>query len=314
MKLPTTLSLFAIASLILLAVPLPGQKKGGGGGTTPPPDPAIAFVESGIKVMNADGSNVRTVVSLQRGEWADYPSWSPDGQQLVFWAVLGGQQGIFKVNVDGSGLQFLAPQSGFAHPTDWSRLPCPDGRYKIAFLSEMANGYCDLFVVNTDGTGLQNLTNSPEHELTATWTRDASGLYVGWTTWEGPPGGEGGDLVQLGVLTGGGVQVTSVTPVIGEGFLYGCSVAHLSDELFVEDFYMTNWTVADATVLPWTPAPSGISALFIGVPRFSPDDSRIVLRNDGGRATAGIYVGSADGSGLVRIRSSGGWPVWRHNP
>ncbi|MBK8977824.1 MAG: PD40 domain-containing protein [Planctomycetes bacterium] len=120
-------ALAAAAVLVLVAVGLPAQKKGGGG-STPPADPAIAFAEAGIKVMNADGSNVRTVVALRRGEGAWFPSWSPDGTQLVFTANLGGQRGVYKIGLDGSPPQFLTPVSGIMGSyVDWSRVPAPDG-------------------------------------------------------------------------------------------------------------------------------------------------------------------------------------------
>lgn len=48
------------------------------------PNPEIAYSEAGIRVMNADGTNVRTVVPLGRNEFATYPSWSAVGSQIVF--------------------------------------------------------------------------------------------------------------------------------------------------------------------------------------------------------------------------------------
>jgi Tol biopolymer transport system component len=78
---------------VLLDVPLaampPGGNGGGGGGKNdePPPDPAIVFdawknYSVDLMVSNADGTN-QTV--LRAGDpYYHFPSWSPDGNSLVY--------------------------------------------------------------------------------------------------------------------------------------------------------------------------------------------------------------------------------------
>ena len=306
--------------LTLCVVELPAQKKKGGG-STPPPAPAIAFAASGIKVMNADGSNVRTVVALRRGESAGFPCWSPDGQQLAFNGVLGGQRGIWRVNLDGSGLQFLAPQAnhlGLFNRLDWSRVPAPDGRHKILFPSDDVGGKPDLFVVNVDGTGLQNLTNSPGvTDKNGCWTRDATGICYG--TWDGSTfPSYHAKVLTLGPAASGGIEVTAMAVML-DGWVFGDGqMAHGSDVLLLCGGPTPSPTFAifavDITVLPWSPRMVYGNREVQYAPSFSPDDQRMVMRRQGNGPDAGIFTANADGSGLVRIYGSSGYmPAWRHN-
>jgi len=117
---------------------------------------------NGLRVMNADGSDVRELTGADYGH-IDELVWSPDGSRLAFSLQNGG--GLFIVGVDGSGLTELIP--GGENPA-WS----PDGS-RISFqrragtrVQEMRNGeqvevtYCPcglgrLEVVTLDGRHIQ---------------------------------------------------------------------------------------------------------------------------------------------------------------
>ena len=92
------------------------------------------------------------------------PSWSPDGQRLVFFKTAG-QPGryraeIWTMNPDGSGKERLY-RSGCCvdlwAPPIWS----PDGRV-IAFSANSAGG---TLVINADGTGLRRLSRATAYSL-----------------------------------------------------------------------------------------------------------------------------------------------------
>jgi Tol biopolymer transport system component len=82
------------------------------------------------------------------------PSISGDGSKIAFESDLDGDNEIFVVNSDGSGLTKLTSNTA----TDW--YPCISGDgSKIAFQSDV-DGDNEIFVVNSDGTGLTQLTHN----------------------------------------------------------------------------------------------------------------------------------------------------------
>jgi len=183
------LGMGAAVCVLALAAPLHAGKGGGkgppgggggGGGSDPPADPEIAYVANGdLMVMNADGSN-RTVVLA--GSDHRLPTWSPDGQTLLFASDVQGP-GLYTVELDGSGLtKVVAIASGSLGRGAWSPVPLGDGEYKIAFSDQVVDadgtfGEFDVFLVNTDGTGLVNVTRTPDRsESFPTWSPDASRL------------------------------------------------------------------------------------------------------------------------------------------
>jgi len=105
--------------------------------------------------MNADGSGVRR---LTRGGQSSDGSWSPDGEQIVFWSSrrllldLSGGSGIFVMNADGSGNRRLTPDFDTAWNPDWS----PDGETILFVGSKDDPGTGDevtaIYRMNADGS------------------------------------------------------------------------------------------------------------------------------------------------------------------
>ena len=142
-----------------------------------------------IRVMNADGSDVRVLI-----DWSTLPpppaedvaevhgstlAWSPDGQRLTF----NGDGGTWIVGVNGDGLTKLpvGDPDGFALPREvvwvggaqWS----PTGE-RLVFRSEGA-----IWIINADGSGLGQVAPvgrdpvwSPDGDRIA--YRDGGSLYV----------------------------------------------------------------------------------------------------------------------------------------
>jgi len=86
--------------------------------------------------------------------FADWPDWSPDGDQIVYHEVdfsPGHAVGeLFIANADGTGSQHL----NFGLLPDWSK-----NGDEVLFLSKN-DGDWDIYLINVDGTGLTNLTAS----------------------------------------------------------------------------------------------------------------------------------------------------------
>jgi len=90
------------------------------------PDGAhIAYGTSGggraLFVVNADGSNPMSLTTdtLQKG----MPRWSPDGQRLVFYRVVGTTSQLFTIGADGSGEARLSAATVNEDWPNWSPLP-----------------------------------------------------------------------------------------------------------------------------------------------------------------------------------------------
>jgi len=201
----------ALLTAVLLAVPATAQKKGG---TAPPPDPAIAYVNSGyLQVMNADGSNVRSLAYLY-GWQGGHAAWSPDGMQLAFAGNPGGGsgEGLYVIQRDGTGLhRIVTLVDGESGRPAWSPVPTADGKHKIAFRKSLPGnpGWWELHLVNPDGSGLvQLLDTEMVNEADASWSPDATRLVV--------PTSDSVDclVLTLGLDAGGALVVTSTRSII----------------------------------------------------------------------------------------------------
>ncbi len=93
-------------------------------------------------VMNADGTERRLLLDdeVSGAGHVGGPTWSPDGEWLAFKATVNGEDGIYRVRPDGSGLMQVVPGSVAA--VQWS----PDGS-RIAYVRQGV-----LFIVNLDGS------------------------------------------------------------------------------------------------------------------------------------------------------------------
>ena len=100
-----------------------------------------------IWVIEADGSNV---VQLTSGpQWDNSPSWSPDGNQIVFYrSFFEGDSYIVTIDVDGSNETPLTAGSPQEYVPSWS----PDGA-NIGYVTE----YGQLELMATDGSNRREI-------------------------------------------------------------------------------------------------------------------------------------------------------------
>lgn len=257
---------------------------GDSGGPPPPPPPPsdmsqIAFSYGGIKVVDADGSGVRTLTT-NPGDGS--PAWSPAGTKLAFQSDREGTLDIYVMNYDGSGISRLTTDSSYDSDPAWS----PDGA-RIAFnrdgaiyIMDAADGSgvtklidagwgshpawspdglriafsreeypnSHIYVVNVDGSGLSQLTNGPVYDYAPAWSRD--GARIAFARAVDQDGGPG-----LHVMNADGSGVTRLT--------------------------------------------IGIN----GPPSWSPDSRAIVFE------WYGLFIVNWDGSGLTRL-ATGFTPAW----
>lgn len=116
-------------------------------------------------------------------DWDTYPSYSPDGNKILWRRILtdttnprGYNSEIFSSNLDGTNVQNLSQNEAFDGYPEWS----PDGKH-IVFVS--TRGGEDifqerLFIMDADGTNVRQLTHNKkgEEDNRPNWSRD--GQYI----------------------------------------------------------------------------------------------------------------------------------------
>jgi Tol biopolymer transport system component len=171
---------------LLLAFFIPGCHST----TEPIPEPLpIVFFEGvttgQLVLMSADGK-VRQQLLDMPAAFANYPRWSPNGQQIVFHHIptdpQGTEIGLFIINADGSGLRKIpSPPTGL-QGADWA----PDGSRLVAYSGDR------LVVFGSDGSDFAFLppTNISIHGYRGiSWSPDGNEiLYNGTHEYDGTPG------------------------------------------------------------------------------------------------------------------------------
>jgi TolB protein len=98
-----------------------------------------------------------------------FPSWSPDGQLIVFQSDREGAGAIFIMKADGSNAKRIPNTENGRYPK-WSF----DGRY-ITFFVEL-NSNSEIFVINSDGSNPRNLTHHLATDETPSWSANGKTL------------------------------------------------------------------------------------------------------------------------------------------
>jgi Tol biopolymer transport system component len=128
------------------------------------PDPGGTGVE-GISVVDADGSNGHQIQPKRGGL---FPDWSPDGTKIALSSLqTDGDESIFVVNPDGSGLADLGASGGSGECSEWS----PDGS-KIMYCSNNGANEFDVWVMDADGSHKSRLTDAPDNDYPGAWSAD----------------------------------------------------------------------------------------------------------------------------------------------
>jgi PKD repeat protein len=122
-----------------------------------------------IYIMDIDGGNE---VNLTNNTVEDYyPSWSPDGRQIVFRSFKNSSYPkVWVMNSDGSNAHQVNMGTGWDSYPRWS----PDGNYIVFASGDVNTGKYSLCVMNTDGTNKHVITGTSYNSECPYWSPDSS--------------------------------------------------------------------------------------------------------------------------------------------
>jgi TolB protein len=127
---------------------------------------STALNDVGLKVVNADGSSAKLVLSTPDSAIFN-PVWAADSTQIAFsGTVAAGKSGIFVINADGSKLRQLT-SFGNDYVTDWS------GENDQILFSGYRTKRWQIYVMRSDGTQAHQLITDQADDWMATWSPDA---------------------------------------------------------------------------------------------------------------------------------------------
>jgi Tol biopolymer transport system component len=161
-----------------------------------------------IFVMNANGTGLINVSN--NAAYDGDPSWSPDGEHIVFdtdrdaedgmilMAIVPGDLGreIYVVNADGGNPTNLSNSPEDDGYPVWS----PDGS-KIVF-SSSRDGNWEIYTMNPDGSGQARLTHNSADDYMATWSPDSA-----WISFQSTRDGN----LEIYKMTRDGLSMTRLT-------------------------------------------------------------------------------------------------------
>jgi Tol biopolymer transport system component len=135
-----------------------------------------------------------------------YPAWSPTGDQIAYRGCVGGGKcGLILANADGSNPTRLTTHANDAAPR-WS----PNGG-QIVFHSDR-DGNWEIYVINSDGSWLRRITRNPTTDVMPVWSPD--GLRIGFRS---DRGGKGGVWLTSGI---GGVATKLLDADMGPQWVF----------------------------------------------------------------------------------------------
>jgi eukaryotic-like serine/threonine-protein kinase len=124
-------------------------------------------------VRDASSGEMRQLTTDPTPDWA--PKWSPDGQQVAFYAFRGGKRELWSMPAGGGkARKVIDLEAGQIYP-DWS----PDGR-SIAFAASAPNTSIDIWIAPAEGGEARRLMTDPASDNFPTWSPDGRSL-VFWS-------------------------------------------------------------------------------------------------------------------------------------
>jgi TolB protein len=133
---------------------------------------SFAPLDTAVFIADADGRHERVLVP---GSAMDAnATFSPDGRWVIFSSRRAGSVDLYRVRVDGSGLERLTDDIAYDDQPAMS----PDGRH-VAFVSSRS-GQADIWLIDVKTRALRNLTAHPGGDYRPAWSPD--GQWIAFTS------------------------------------------------------------------------------------------------------------------------------------
>jgi TolB protein len=125
-------------------------------------------VEGGaqIAIINADGSGLQELTSGADNN--AFPSYSPDGNRLVFRSFGKNGQGLRIMNLETRAVTTLT--------SDYDNFPLWSPRGDLIMFARQIDGAYDIFTIKPDGTSLKRLTNGKGNDAHMSWSFDGESI------------------------------------------------------------------------------------------------------------------------------------------
>ncbi|MBL7942113.1 MAG: PD40 domain-containing protein, partial [Flavobacteriales bacterium] len=106
------------------------------------------LISNQIWLMDRDGSNPRPIPNASGWD----PTWSPDGQFILFASDMQDGIQLYRIRLDGGELQRVSDLPAIRGRSDWS----PDGSFIVTYSGQPWQR--DVYIMNSDGSNARQLT------------------------------------------------------------------------------------------------------------------------------------------------------------
>jgi uncharacterized repeat protein (TIGR01451 family) len=215
------------------------------------------------------------------------PSWSPDGQEVVFFDSpenVPHNTDVWAMAADGSNLRRLTTNPA----DDWNPAWSPDGS-RIVF-SSLRDGNREIYVMNADGSDQHDVSNMPgTWEDSPAWSSD--GTRIAFDSYQG-------GYYQLFVMNADGSDRHNLLPQPANTGSPDWSpdstqITFTSDIAGNDDVYVMNSDGSDVRQLTHGPSNQTVSV-------WSPDGTRLAFLDDATGKNQ-VYTMHADGSDVQQV-------------
>jgi Tol biopolymer transport system component len=257
-----------------------------------------------VYLVRSDGTGLKRLTAGPGNE--EHAYWSPDGTRIVYGASEPFSSGIWVMNADGSGKDYL----GEGESPSWS----PDGKQILYIRS--SDSFGDISVMNADGSGRPSVVPLPfSPKKHATWAADGKIVFVRPRLTDSYP--NGGDIYAVNpdgsglerLTKGASMMWPSVSPDGSTIAAYATKTDRLITVPYGGDGPAVTLLARAARYFPNYGLP---------LAHWAQDGTKLVLgsSNEQESGGAGLYIVNADGSGLTRIPdvTQAIGPDWQPSP